>query len=209
MKLSFSFSKAVAPKKQALLQEGLNLQDRALEVQVVSEASGVMTVEKSDSDDVDGSGMLIPCKTNYTKPAVKSRASPSRTLDGFKVHEGTSGMIFGGTRPDIETSGTESYPNEVGRPPKKQNGSSSILMQIRSARERGDIVDAPDQERRDIDPEKFGWAILRGMGYDPATDSSPDASKPVVGNQAKLGLGVKNESVLLPHERAKDKVQIS
>jgi hypothetical protein len=47
------------------------------------------------------------------------------------------------------------------------------------------------------------------MGYDPATDNSVDVSKPVVGNQAKLGLGVKIESVLLPHERATDKIQIS
>lgn len=64
-------------------------------------------------------------------------------------------------------------------------------MQIRAARERGLVKDAPDAPLRSFDPDQFGWALLRGMGYQGSEEESADAPQPVAGNQGRLGLGVK------------------
>ena len=189
MKLAFSFSKSAPPRKELRVQDISDKNVIAHRVEGVSQAAGIKTTTISYDVDTE---MVIPCNTLYSKRTSMSLSDPAVPEEKVHLTEISTGLMKGHKR------NSASLVNEVCQPPRKKT--TSILMQIREARERGEIVDAPDQERRELDPEKYGWALLRGMGYDPSKDESPDPTKTVIGNRAKLGIGVRLESLALPDE---------
>jgi hypothetical protein len=162
-------------------------------------------VEKTQEDlETDASKILvIPCRRLYEKPEITKSDLSEVGHDKFKNLESTSGIINASElspKKDEPLVGLVEANDAVScQPPKKKH--MSILMQIKRARERGEIRDAPDQDTKTIDPEDFGWAVMRGMGYDPSTDESPDVTKSSVGNRSKLGIGVKLHSIALPTDR--------
>ena len=190
MKLAFSFSKSAHPRKELRVQDISENNVIAHKVEGVSQAAGIKTTTISSNVETE---MVIPCNTLYSKRASMTLSDPAMPEEKVHLSETSTGLMDGNKRI------SHSVVNEVCQPPRKKT--ASILMQIREARERGEIVDAPDQERRELDPEKYGWALLRGMGYDPSKDESPDVTKTVFGNRAKLGIGVRLESLALPNEQ--------
>ena len=192
MKLSFSFSKTVAPKKQVQVQHEEIPKVSKREVLTITEGSEIV-LEKSGEDGQESGELIIPVQTLYVKPERPPTDTAEPERGSLYKLENTPGVIAGKKR-------SVSDPTEE-PVPKKRTG--SILMQIREAREKGKIKDAADITERVLDPDQFGWALLRGMGYDPSTDSSPDVTKTVVGNRAKVGLGAKLDNVKLPHETKK------
>lgn len=195
MKLSFSFSKVAAPKKQPVFQSSAESAARR-EVLEVSKDSGIVT-EKTPEDIQEESkkNLVIPCRTLYTK-AERDHVDLSHVShDGLKPFENSAGLIPS-TATDSMQIGMEQHTN---LPAKKKH--KSILMQINEAKKRGMVRDAPNQETRSLNPEDFGWAVLRGMGYDESEDNSSDVSKSLIGNRARLGIGVKIESLKLPTDR--------
>ena len=194
MKLSFSFSKAAAPKKQiAVHQKEPEVVRR--EVVSINEGSAVeLTGSSHETEEMMNQVLVIPVKTIYSKPERPKLDLSHVDQNALKKFENTAGII--GDR--AVSSGEVAKEGTSGKGVKR---AGSILMQIQAAKKRGDIRDAPDVARQNLDPEEFGWALLRGMGYDPDTDTSPDVTKTVVGNRTKLGLGVKASSIALPTEK--------
>jgi hypothetical protein len=192
MKLSFSFSKTVAPKKQIQVQQEEVSKVNKRQVLTITEGSEIV-VEKSAEDAQEAGELVIPVQTLYIKPERSPVDSADPEMRSLSKLENTPGVIAGKKR-IVNYSAEETVQ-------KKRPG--SILMQIREAREKGRIKDAADVTERVLDPDQFGWALLRGMGYDPSTDTSPDVTKTVVGNRAKIGLGAKLDIVKLPHETKK------
>lgn len=191
MKLSFSFSKTAAPKKQVLVHSHEPVVT-VREVVSVNEKVGV-EVHKStlDVEDQDEE-LVIPVKTLYVRPDRAKVDLSQVGHDALKQFENTSGII-------AQESGMRTEQPSGAVHAKKRPG--SILMQIQAAKKRGEVRDAPDVPRRQLDPDEFGWALMRGMGYDPEKDTSPDVTQTVVGNRTKLGLGVKAESIALPTDK--------
>ena len=200
--LSFSFSKTAAPKRRVTVGPTEPVPSRK---EVLSVSSGGVHVEKSQEDlDTDGPKILvIPCRRLYDKPEITKSDLSEVGHDKFKTLESTSGIINASEpllKKDEPMAGLVEANAAVScQPPKKKH--MSILMQIKRARERGEIRDAPDQDTKTLDPEDFGWAAMRGMGYDPSTDESPDVTKSTVGNRSKLGIGVQLGSKALATDR--------
>ena len=199
--LSFSFSKKAAPKKDVPVQQETESKHVMREVEQVSEVSGIETRQEDVSTlNIGDSELVIPCRTIYLKEEKKSLKDNVPLRADLRKSESRPGIIYGESGNELLTSASEF--GHVGNVPRKRP--TSILMQIRAARMRGDISDAPDQVRRGLDPEKFGWAILKGMGYDPSSEEAQDLTKSLRGgNRAKLGIGMKIESMTLPHEQSK------
>ena len=193
MKLSFSFAKTAAPKRavvQAQVQEKVESKKEILEV---SATEGIITEPLThDQASESESRLIIPCKSNYQRP--EKIESTSEHIHDAELQElrDMPGLI------PVSVSSKVDESNPV---PKKQR--TSILMQIRQARARGEIHDAPDEPAHKYDADEFAWGLLRGMGYDESKDTGPDVTKDVVGNRSKLGLGVKLESIKLPTDAMK------
>ena len=202
MKLSFSFSKAAPMKKPVIIQPVEKEPDQRREVVGISQKAGIV-IEKTqlDIDEEERGNLVIPCKTLYSNPEKERLDLRNVGHDGLKAMENQAGLISQppGRASSTNTRGDLDMQDSTLPPPQKKRA-SSILMQIHAARKRGEIADAPNQEFRHIDPDEFGWALLRGMGYDEATDQSPDVTKTVTGNRTKLGIGVKLDSVVLPSD---------
>jgi hypothetical protein len=198
MKLSFSFAKSAAPKRTVIpLEPPKEDADRRQVIEISGEAGVVTEKSPEDIESESGLPLIIPCRTSFVK--VESEIiSPGGFHDAdFKRLENQAGIITGQV---VCHRRTDSHETTSGvKPVKKQR--MSILMQIREAKSRGEIKDAPDQEIRTYDPDDFGWAVLRGMGYDESKDEGlggRDVTKDVIGNRNKLGIGVKLESISLP-----------
>lgn len=191
MKLSFSLAKTAAYKKVTgiQIQESTDITERR-EVVAISVDEGIIvnkTEEDLEFERVET--LVIPCKTLYT--AREKRSNNVQGTTDFSID-------VAGPRPiGLILNPSQSVPanNEELVPAKK--GRSSILMQIMEARKRGEVQDAPLQPIRSLDANEFGWALLRGMGYDESKETAVDtkATETVVGNRAKLGIGVKLETL--------------
>lgn len=200
--LSFSFSKTAAPKRRVTVAPTEPVPSRK---EVLSVSSEGVHVQRTQEDlDTDASKILvIPCRRLYEKLEITKSDLREVGHDKFKNLESTSGII-NSSEPSLKTDepmvGLVEANSELScQPPKKKH--MSILMQIKRARDRGEILDAPEQDTKTLDPEDFGWAVMRGMGYDPSTDESPDVTKSTLGNRSKLGIGVKPDSIALPTDR--------
>ena len=202
MKLSFSFSKTAPPKKVVHVQpQQVDPQTLMREVIAVSSSGGIM-VEKT-AEDLEREAvktLVIPCRTLYTKlerTALTTNVSGDSDLvddsvGSPKMRKQPVGLTA--VAPDLDSTHASSQ---------SKRAKSSILMQIMEAKRRGDVIDAPTQEVRTLDANEFGWALLRGMGYDESKESAVDVTKTVVGNRAKLGIGVKLDVVTLPTDKSK------
>jgi hypothetical protein len=186
MKLSFSLAKTAAPKRKIEIQNA-EPEEPKREVLTVSADAGIL-VEQSKEDLLreNQKDLTIPVRTVYERPPRSQSPVEHIPHDRLKRMEGRSGIIAGNIKDNVESQSS----TDDSKPPMKKH-SGSILMQIRAAKEKGLVQDAPEQNSRNFDPEEFGWALLRGMGYDSSKDTSPDSTKKVVGNQGRLGLGVK------------------
>jgi len=193
MKLSFSFAKSAPTKRTIVVPQPVPDEPQRRQVLGVSE-DGKLVIEKTAEDiEAEKAGtFVIPCKSHFVRAKRDPNTKPITHDDQLRKLENKSGIITG----DTAVNPLNSQPA-----PKKKR--VSILMQIRESRIRGEVKDAPDQETRTFDPEDFGWALLRGMGYDESQDEGlkHDVTKDVVGNRSKLGLGVKLESIQLPTEK--------
>lgn len=191
MKLSFSLAKTAAPKRKIEIQHIEKLDSEKREVVNVSQGNGIL-VEKSEEDIISESqkNLTIPVSTLYQRRTKQSSEVLTISHNSLRSLEHKSGIIAGDMK--------ESTRTDVAEEPSRKKQSGSILMQIRNARERGLIQDAPESDSRIYGPEQFGWALLRGMGYDPDKDAAPDVTPTIVGNQGRLGLGVKPEYQSVP-----------
>jgi hypothetical protein len=189
MKISFSLTKAPPPKRKIQIQGSDPAIPARQEVISVSATSGV-EVEKchSEVNSTGGSDLVIPVHSLYTKIPMEDTKAKQVDHGALVKSQNKSGIIAGG-KTGQPIQGDFAYLHRAEPPRKKQQG--SILMQIRAAREKGLVIDAPDAPVRSLDPEKFGWALLRGMGYNGSEEEAADSSQPVVRNQGRLGLGVK------------------
>lgn len=186
MKLSFAFSKTAAPKKKAVIQQPEKPIIQKREVVALSQDSGLV-VQKSDSDIIDDLEPIINVKTHYTRPSRRIANNESDPRTSLRHLENKPGIISGSKREHVVTSDKDNMDLEEVQEPKRRP--RSILMQIKDAREKGFIRDAPDVQIRQLDPDQFGWALLRGMGYDPSTEPSTESSAQILGNRAKSGIG--------------------
>lgn len=186
MKLSFSFSKHVPPKREAIVETHNDPVGPIREVVEISRESGVV-LEKTALDTSDSHDLVIEVKTHYSRPRGRKRFTPMHANDLCLFPETVSGIIKTGVPPPIELNRETSSNDE--QPSSKRT--KSILMQLAEARSHGFIQDAPDEEKPRMDPDQFGWALMRGMGYDASLDSSPTA-RTTVSNHEKAGLGAVN-----------------
>jgi hypothetical protein len=189
MKLSFSFSKHVPPKREAIIETQNEHVEPIREVVEISRESGVV-LEKTALDTSDSHDLVIEVKTHYSTPHGRKRFTPRRPPhdnDLVLLSETVSGIIKTGIPPLIERKRETSSNDE--QPSSKRT--KSILMQLAEARTHGFIQDAPDEEKPRMDPDQFGWALMRGMGYDASLDSSPSV-RTTVSNHDKAGLGAVN-----------------
>ena len=186
MKLSFSLGKAPPPKKKI----EIHAQDihQPIRNQVVAVSSeGVIKVEKKESNGSENPvDLIIPVQSMYTRRVRGAKTTSSIDHDALVKSQHKPGIIAGGKRAEL---GQVMFVENPIPPKRRQTG--SILMQIRAARESGKIHDAPDVSNRSLDPEQFGWALLRGMGYDGTKDEPSDVPQSVIRNNGRLGLGVK------------------
>ena len=186
MKLSFSFSKSAAPKRKPIISSQ-NAQDASMrEIVQISTDSGVV-LEKTSLGESDTKDLIIEVKTRYSRPRGQKRDYNSISFDKPLSLETVGGII-----PSVLSPPVEPKLETNGDPERPSKRTQSILMQIMEARNRGHIQDAPDVDKPRMDPEQFGWALLRGMGYDTSHDSSP-AARRTASNQEKAGLGSKNQ----------------
>ena len=193
MKLSFSFTKVAPPKKvlQVQLPSETDAEKRR-EVMAISAESGVV-IQKTE-EDIEAERiktMVIPCKTLYTKPESTIDTRPNTSVDEAipSISLTTVGLVKNPNFVDPASSGEA--------PAKKVK--QSILMQIMEAKKRGEVQDAPTQDVRSLDASEFGWALLRGMGYDESKETAETVNDSVIGNRMKLGIGVK--SIPLPSDK--------
>jgi hypothetical protein len=207
MKLSFSFAKTAAPKKSILpTHRATDESPQRREILVISAEGGIVTEKTPEDIELESKvPLVIPCKRNFSKPEREIEQTKTLHEKNLKSLEDTAGILTGEVVHHREHAHECTHTEPEQKPVKKQK--TSILMQIHEARARGEIRDAPDQETRSYDPDDFGWAVLRGMGYDESNDEGlkHDVTKDVVGNRAKLGLGVKRESVVLPTDKVDKK----
>ena len=192
MKLSFSFAKTAAPKRSPVQAQVVQELDIKREILEVSAESGVITEPtKLDVSADDHTHLIIPCKSHYHRP---------EKIQSAEDHIHDSELQQMRDKPGLLPVSATQANNGTFPVPKKQR--TSILMQIREARARGEVKDAPDEAVHKYDAEEFAWGLLRGMGYDESKDTGPDVTKDVVGNRSKLGLGVKLDSIKLPTDRS-------
>jgi hypothetical protein len=205
MKLSFSFAKTAAPKRQVVQAQVIETGEQKREILEVSTSAGIVT-EPSIQDSLanDGRPLVIPCKSHYSRPERITPIGENITNDDLHKLQDTAGLVV---QPRSDADKNEGGGNldqgNVTVVQKKQR--TSILAQIREARARGEIRDAPDEPNHLYNADEFAWGLLRGMGYDESKDSGPDVTKDVVGNRSKLGLGVKPDQIKLPTDFSKSK----
>lgn len=192
MKLSFSFAKTAAPKRAVVPAQVVEKSESKREIVEVSASAGIVTESHKSDQLAEGEAQLIiPCKSHYIRP-MKSESSGERIHDAeLQTLQDTPGLVSGSGDPTKVSN----------QKPKRPR--TSILMQIREARARGEIRDAPEEAAHRYDADEFAWGLLRGMGYDESKDDGPDVTKDVVGNRSKLGLGVKLDSIKLPTNQLK------
>jgi hypothetical protein len=204
MKLSFSFAKTAAPKRQLVHAQVIESGDQKREILHVSESAGIVTESPpQDAPGAEGTTLVIPCKSHYTRPDRNGQIGENITNEDLQRLRDTSGLLIYPKADSVtgEKDGESSSRNDslVRKKPR-----TSILAQIREARARGEVQDAPDEPNHKYDAEEFAWGLLRGMGYDESKDKGPDVTKDVVGNRSKLGLGVKLDQIKIPSEMTKN-----
>jgi hypothetical protein len=199
MKLSFSFTKTAPPKRPVFIPVQPEEPDNKREVVEISSTAGVIVEKTAEDIEAEKSKtFVIPVKSYRTESKSDTNGPPILPEGSLVSMESTPGIIAGDTHTTAPSVGIQHV--AVGA---KKPKTSSVLMRIREAKLSGAVHDAPDQDNRTYDPEDFGWALMRGMGYDPSTDTSPDVTKDVIGNRVKRGLGVKPEHVGLPTDVVK------
>ena len=194
MKLSFSFTKTAAPKRTVVSAQVADNSEIKREVVAVSHSSGILTqstaVDQEAQVDVP---LVIPCKSSYSRPSKNDSIKAESSNEELSKLQNQPGLI---SKPKCDVVGM----NDESAQPNIKKARTSILMQIREARVRGEVRDAADELIHKYDADDFAWGLLRGMGYDETKDSGPDVTKDVIGNRSKLGLGVKMDTFKLPTE---------
>jgi hypothetical protein len=185
MKLAFSIAKTAVPKRKVEIQLQDQESPEKREVIQVSNEDVVVAMNVNDQLKEQEVELEIPVKTLYVKPERRVTATDPVNSFSLQQYENRGGFV------PIEREKRDGGDVVEANEPPRKKPIRSILMQIKEARESGKVKDAPESTARELDPDKFGWALLRGMGYDPTKDTSPDVTKTVKGNMTRLGLGVK------------------
>ncbi len=195
MKLSFSFAKTVPPKRPIVIQNEEKEPDTRREVLEISTDAGVVVEKTAEDLEAERTQILVIPVKSFRTAHKEVGTKPEALPDGALANKETvPGLIGGDIVAHSPKAGLQSSEDHG----KKQK--TSVLMRIHEARQAHAASDAPDQEKRSYDADDFGWALMRGMGYDPSKDTSPDVTKDVLGNRTRRGLGVKPEDVELPIE---------
>jgi len=215
MKIGFSFTKKAEVRKKVGVQL---VDDSGPKVEIIKDiTNGEITPQ---TPVVDAGPLIIPCLNplkikrkradNYEEEA-KRRKELTAKLDLLSPEDREAALALMADPNEEEEEDDDTQPIMMQSKFHTVRGDLGLSDKEMLRKEQDLLPDAKKDQFENIPVEKFGLALLRGMGYDPKTDEN----KPIILERREgiSGLGASTllpgQKDVLPGEKAKDQPPVA